>query len=428
MEKTQSELVCACCQDVKECALPCIIIGIVDKLAQHEPPELERRLTELQSQINRLSLSLHLWQERQDRLLEQRLSDWNSVEARAQKDASARMRELQETIEQEWNELRQSRQDPREYLRELGDTLGQKLTDLTGELHSVVTELRATGAIRSPALQQPAASWPIEDVVRLHNQLRDAGEGNSNGHADHGLAPRPLVLPEAPAGIAERLETLERAVSASQADDTRVSSVGPVWRAAIVGLAIAIVAAGVLVYRLQHQVNDATVRVSQAEQQAQVATKAATEQIAAAREEASHQIAQAREAAEKAQTISDVLAAPDLVRYNLVGGDGTSSFNAQALWSRSRGLVFSESRLPPLPSDSTYQIWLLSAGEPVSVGTFLPDSTGRYSMATTTVPRVQLPVAGVLVTLERAGGNKAPTGRVVLTRPQPPPAAAPSLP
>jgi TolA-binding protein len=92
----------------------------VDKLVQQDAPELERRLTELQSQVNRLSLSLHLWQERQDRLLEQRLTDWSAVEARAQKDASTRMRELQATIEHEWNELRQGQVDPGQYLRELG--------------------------------------------------------------------------------------------------------------------------------------------------------------------------------------------------------------------------------------------------------------------------------------------------------------------
>ncbi len=65
-----------------------------------DPPEVDRRLTELQSQINRLSLSLHLWQERQDRLLEQRLTDWSAVEARTQKDASTRMRELVRCLDQ----------------------------------------------------------------------------------------------------------------------------------------------------------------------------------------------------------------------------------------------------------------------------------------------------------------------------------------
>jgi anti-sigma-K factor RskA len=389
----------------------------VDKLVQQDAPELERRLTELQSQVNRLSLSLHLWQERQDRLLEQRLTDLSAIEARAQKDASMRMRELQETIEHEWQELRQAPAEPNPYLRELGSNLEHRLMDLTEQMQAVVSELRANGVIRGQSLQSAGPSWPLEDVVRLHNQLRDAP--NANDHeGDSTLATRPpLELPEAPAELLERLESLERSVSATETESGR--SIGTVWRVAVVLLALSIGVAGVLVSRLQNQVNAATARVSQAEQQAQVATKSASDQIAAAREEASKQIAQAREAAEKAQTISDVLAAPDLVRYSLVGGDANATFSAQVLYSRSRGLVFSESRLPPLPKDSAYQIWLLSGAEPVSIATFVPDGNGRFSLATTTLPRLQQPVAGLLVTVERAGGNGAPTGRVVLSRPQP---------
>jgi anti-sigma-K factor RskA len=389
----------------------------VDKLVQQDAPELERRLTELQSQVNRLSLSLHLWQERQDRLLEQRLTDLSAIEARAQKDASMRMRELQETIEHEWQELRQAPAEPNPYLRELGSNLEHRLMDLTEQMQAVVSELRANGVIRGQSLQSAGPSWPLEDVVRLHNQLRDTPNG-SDQQGDSTLATRPpLELPEAPAELLERLESLERSVSATETESGR--SIGTVWRVAVVLLALSIGVAGVLVSRLQNQVNSATARVSQAEQQAQAATKSASDQIAAAREEASRQIAQAREAAEKAQTISDVLAAPDLVRYNLVGGDANATFSAQALYSRSRGLIFSESRLPPLPKDSAYQIWLVSGGESVSIATFVPDSKGQFSLATTTLPRLRQPVAGVLVTVERVGGNGAPTGRVVLSRPQP---------
>ena len=237
---------------------------------QQDVPELERRLTELQSQINRLSLSLHLWQERQDRLLEQRLTDWNAIEARAQKDASTRMHELQETIEHEWSALRQVQQDPNQYVRELGSNLGQKLTDLTDQVQAVVTELRANGSLRAQSLQAATPSWPLDDVVRLHNQLRDSPDAHAGG--EQALATRAsLVLPEAPSELVERLETLERAVSENPLENARsISTPGALpsfyWRSALR-------VAGVLVSRLQGQVTAATARVSQAEQQAQVATK-----------------------------------------------------------------------------------------------------------------------------------------------------------
>jgi len=328
------------------------------------------------------------------------------------------MRELQDTIEHEWNELRQVQPDANQYGRELGSNLGQKLTELTDQMQAVVSELRANGALRSHSIQAPTPSWPLDDVVRLHNQLRDSDSNGGTDGGDQSLAKRTsLLLPEAPPELVERLETLERAINETPLENAR--SVGTAWRAAVVLLAISIGVAGVLVSRLQGQVNAATARVSQAEQQAQAATKSATDQINAARQEASQQIAQAKEAAERAQTISDILAAPDLVRYNLVGGDGTMPFSAQVLWSRSRGLVFSESRLPPVPNDSTYQLWLLSGAGPASIATFVPDANGQFSIATTTIPRIPLPVTGVLVTLERVGGSPAPTGRVVLSRPQP---------
>src|SRR5262249_54934671 len=199
-------------------------------------------------------------QERRDGLFEQRLPDWNAIEARAQKDASTRMRELQDTIEHEWHELRQLQPDTNQSVRELGSNLGQKLAELTDQVQAVVSELRANGALRSHSIQPPTPSWPLEDVVRLHNQLRDS---DGIGGGDHSLAKRTsLALPEAPPELVERLETLERALNESPLENVR--SIGTAWRAAVVLLAISIGVAGVLVSRLQGQVNAATARVSQA--------------------------------------------------------------------------------------------------------------------------------------------------------------------
>src|SRR5207237_2193458 len=97
----------------------------------------------------------------------------------------------------------------------------------------------------------------------------------------------------------------------------------------------------------QRRAGMTTTRLAEAERQTQLAAQTASQQIAMTREAAARQVSEARDAALKAQTISDVLAAPDLVRYNLSGGEGAIRFSAQVLWSRSRGLVFSGSRLPP---------------------------------------------------------------------------------
>jgi hypothetical protein len=150
--------------------------------------------------------------------------------------------------------------------------------------------------------------------------------------------------------------------------------------------------------------------------QAQAATVTANEQIAAARQEAAQQIAEARDAALKAQTVSDVLAAPDLLRLNLVGRNRLTT--AQVLLSRTRGLVISGSRIPPPPAGSTYQVWLLTPEEPVSAGVITPDATGRVTVVTDMPPRVPPPIGGASITIEPAGGSQFPTGPAVLSRPQ----------
>lgn len=447
-------------------------------------PDLERRLTELQSQINRLSLSLHLWHERQERLqpvehrlnqlteqysemvdraavtgdrhaqmlgeLEHRLTDWSTVDTHARDGASARVVDLQRMIEQEWEALKRAHDEPVKQLREQAAALTEvcmtaatqamsgfdrtearladmqtdfrdRLTVLSDQVQLAVAELRTLA--RPSAAAGGAASWPLDGVVRLHNQLRGADQnGVPSAPEPAAMPPQPEVrlLPEAGDALSQRVETLERALIEGQTElraaAERSTRTTRLWWAAVVLLAIGVGGAAVIVNRLQRQVADATAQVAEAQQRAQAAAEAANRQIVAARQDAARQIDEARETAIKAQTISDVLAAPDLVRFSLVGRDHATAFSALALWSRSRGLVFSGSRLPAPPPDSTYQIWILTTTDPVSVGTFEPDGGGRFTMATTTPPRVPPPIAGLTVTVERVGGSDRPSGATLLAR------------
>jgi anti-sigma-K factor RskA len=86
------------------------------------------------------------------------------------------------------------------------------------------------------------------------------------------------------------------------------------------------------------------------------------------------------------------------------------------LWSRSRGLVFSGSRVPAAPAGTTYQVWLLTSGEPVSAGLFVPDAAGRVMLVAVDPPKVPRAVTGVAVTLEPTGGRPAPSGPTLLAR------------
>src|SRR5205085_2879602 len=64
---------------------------------------------------------------------------------------------------------------------------------------------------------------------------------------------------------------------------------------------------------LQRQASLATTRANAAEKQAEQVVSSASQQMAAVREESAKQIAEAKDASTRAQRVSDVLAAPDLV-------------------------------------------------------------------------------------------------------------------
>jgi anti-sigma-K factor RskA len=219
--------------------------------------------------------------------------------------------------------------------------------------------------------------------------------------------------------LSERLDSLERSLEDERAAikeaAAKTDRASRTWQVAVALLALGFVAAGGFAWWLQRQANAAAARAAAAERQSQLATDAANQRIEIARTDAARQISQARESAVRAQVVSDILAAPDLVRVLLSGGDETrGKFAGQLLWSRSRGLVFSSSRLPP-PTGGTYQLWLTTTVESVSVRVFEPDATGSVTIATDNPPRPP-GVTGALVTLEPAGGSASPIGPKILAR------------
>jgi hypothetical protein len=164
------------------------------------------------------------------------------------------------------------------------------------------------------------------------------------------------------------------------------------------------------------RLDDAANRVASAERQVVATTRLANEEVRSAREDSNRQIAEARQLAQRAETVSAILSAPDLIRFNLTStlADGSS---AQVLWSRTRGVVLSGSRLPGPGSDKTYQLWLVTNSQlSVNAGVFVPDATGRASLVVEPAPKVPGPVVGAAITLEPAGGRPTPSGQMLLTR------------
>ena len=456
----------------------------------------EHRLAELEAQIDRLNVALQAWRDTQDHLhpmelrltrltdqcadilkqwtatgerhaqavgeLEARLTGWNEVETRLQREASSRFQSLERVIEQEWATLRHLHEEPARQLRAHADSLTEicvatagntqtgleraearlatlerdlhrRMDELARDLHGAVNELRHR--TEATSLRGPSSPWSLDEVTRLHHELRE------------GPAPPPRTNLNVPIEMprVDRVDPPTTALTSRLSEplfgepsqpstvvsfaDTKPSDAAPVveparttredrlWYAAIAVLVLATGIAAAFATSFYRQAGTAAARASQAQQQAEDIATAADQRIEAARQDAATRIAQARETASKAQVTSDVLAAPDLIRFNLSGGEATSRISAQVLWSRSRGMVFSGSRLPAAPAGTTYQIWLITLNGPaVNAGTFTPDESGRATTATDSPPSGPRPITGVRVTIESTPGAPEPSGTIVLAR------------
>ncbi len=125
------------------------------------------------------------------------------------------------------------------------------------------------------------------------------------------------------------------------------------------------------------------------------------------------QLASATRDAGRAQVRLAVLTAPDMKQVDLAGQSPAPRAAGRAFLSRSNGLLFAASQLPPLPAGRTYQVWFLTPGAPVSAGLIAPDQTGRATAAFD-VPASAASPTGVAVSIEPSGGVVAPTGAIYL--------------
>ena len=418
---------------------------------------IERRLAELTDQCTGILKQCTATSERYAHAvgeLETRLTGWNDIESRLERDASWRFQGLERTIGREWASLRLLHEEPARQLREQAESLTEicvntagsaqtgieraearlatlehdlhrKIDHLSRDLHAVLAELRQHGV---PALRPPPTAWPLDEVTRLHHELREGAGGDKSapdvleGRLVQGPSSR-SVPPTAPPFPESSSETSD--ATASESVDLADDNIGKLaardrlgwkWYAAVAALAVAMIVVAGAGWFFYRQANLAVQRASEAQQHAERIAIDANVRSEAARQDAAAQVTRARDAASKAQVTSDVLAASDLVRFNMVGSDPAVRTLAQLLWSRSRGMVFSASRMPQPPPGSIYQIWLLTTAAPISLGTVAPDASGRITLATDSPPVPPRPIAGVRVTLEPASGVPAPSGPIVLAR------------
>ena len=205
-----------------------------------------------------------------------------------------------------------------------------------------------------------------------------------------GAKPTPKVSPVA---------APPRAAAGPAPGDTPLRG-GAFWAGWLSAAAMALLAAGAGVYaaNLKLQLDDVELRLIDAV----VKLQASEERVAAA----SAQVTAVRASLA-------LVTAPDMLDLRLAGQRPSPRASGRAFHSRSRGLLFAASDLPPLPPDRVYQVWLLTRGAPVSAGLFRPDAQGSVTAAFDPIPDAPVPV-GFAVSLEPEGGVPAPTGAIYL--------------
>jgi len=437
-----------------------------------ETNELEQRVSTLQEQIEQLrrtterrpleerlvtltefgTVILKRWAVTADRhaaavsQFEAHLRALGDAGSQLQEDTSQRLQDLERIIQQEWDSLRQIHEVPVRQLVEQASNLTEvciatansaqhgfdraearlaalesefqrSTSELTREIQNAVAELRSATQTRARQLagetQTPA--WPLDDVTRLHSQLRDTQGVHVTEPRALAVAASPPLAPTPPAAPVDTPSPTPSTVEAPFSRFTPVESAKTRRVALIAGaVAVVLVATGWFAWRLESQVRASAEQLNETQRQLRLTSESAARQINETQVQASRAISEAQELTARAQMISDVLAAPDLIRFALVGRDSLEAATGQVLWSRSRGiLVFSASGLAATPPDSTYQVWLLTRTGAVSVATFEPDAAGRATV--TAMPKVP-PLVGAMVTMERKGGTDSPSGEPLLAR------------
>lgn len=431
-----------------------------------EPSELEQHLFAVRSRLARLSPKveasvqpieqrlasmaddyaehLKVWAvnvERHSRVVEELeayAGQWRDASRQMREDTADRLQELVTTIERGWETLKRMQEEPIRELREQTASLTQmsaamanasqqdlernsrlaseedvhlRLNELTMELKSTLAEIRIR-LDRPPASQDASAQWQLDDVTRLHGQLREGvREARELPHSSEET--RRLV-----SGV-QASEDAGRPFSGTiigRRAFEGATGIPVKWAAAaVLGLVIAATLAGVFGWRLQRQIAAADERQRLSDLKNQAVLEDTARQSEAARVAAAKELATAREMANRAQRIADVLAAPDLLRFSLSGAGGASG---QALVSRSRGFVVSGARLPSPPANGTHQAWLLTRTTAVKMGALAAEPDGTVTLAQQ-MPAVPRAIVGVMVTEEAANGGDTPSVATVLTSVRP---------
>jgi hypothetical protein len=165
---------------------------------------------------------------------------------------------------------------------------------------------------------------------------------------------------------------------------------------------------------IARSLRDASSRAAVAERRAADVEREASQQMASMNRNAQQANAEALAAARRAERIFAVLAAPDIQRLPMRGVGAARDASGQAVWSPSRGIVITATRMPPVAPNATYQVWLVTRQESLSLGTVSADTQGRINAEFDFPAGFTGDPWGFMISREPAGGSVRPSRAIVL--------------
>ncbi len=414
-------------------------------LALRQLRQTQESLNGLETRLNEMTREcagiLDRWAQNDERHatavveLHSRLGEWNDIERRLLNESTSRIHQFERSLQHEWQAIRQSHEEPLRQIEaqttrvteacltavdqalrgfDRAETrLGTLEQDLQREMGTLSREVReAVAELRQGAPQLgPRQPWSLDNVVRLHNELRT--EGPSPGAGRGGLALAQAVDTEAVMASSQAPEPASTA-SLAAVESTSLLRSRRAWL-----IAATLIAVGAYGLYVQNQVRvglrEAAARAEAAERGAQETRSQAARTIAQAQQTADARLKEAHEAARSAQMMAMIAAAGDLRRFELDAADGAGL--AQVLWSRTQGLALTATGVPAPPAGQTYQLWLLTANKATSAGLVPVDESGRASFVVASPANLPRPVVRAAITREPAGGSEVPTGPVAFSTP-----------
>jgi hypothetical protein len=343
------------------------------RLTRNEP-SLQERLSELDAQLRNFEASLRSQQQGHSRIraLEVELASVIDRGAALVRDLAAIRDDVQRVAE---SAAREAASPAADQLRAFEER-GRRLLDAYAEAIRAAQQAVARAEARIDAFDERVG----RELADAGREIREAAELLRSGSTTQAAT--------APATAASRF-------------------VPALFAAALLILAIAS-------YNwVTRRVGDASARADSAERQAADVRREAERRIASIERKSSEVSQDALTRAVRAERAATIVGARDVQRLPMRGYGTAADASGQALWSPTRGLSVMGGQLPLLSNGETYQLWLVTAADSVSLGLLAPDASGRINGVFDLPPRVRS-FKGLMITRERAGGAQRPSAAVVL--------------